>query len=116
MADEVATEFVPVSKDDIAAFAGKLEGWGAALSGKEHALFQLLVERAKALAPQDIKREQFQEGVSSALSKVYTSIVLAWTGIEPDSRVRVDPIVYTSGATPGEGEVITITATIGKQP
>jgi hypothetical protein len=109
-------DFTPVSKADIAAFAAKLDGWGAALSGKEQALFHLLLERAKALEPQDVKREQFQEGITSAISAVYTSLVQAWTGAEPGSWVRVDPIWYKAGATPDVGEEIAISATISKRP
>lgn len=116
MPDEIpVAEFVPVSKDDIAAFAAKLEGWGAALGSKEQALFHLLVERAKALLPEDVKREQFQEGISIAISTVYTAIVQAWTGADPAGWVRVDPIWYKAGSIE-DGEEIQITAKISKKP
>ena len=115
MGDEVATEFVPVSKEDIAAFAAKLESWGTSLSAKEEALFHLLLGRAKALEPQDVKRAQFQEGITQAITAVYVSIVKAWTGSEPAAVVQVDPITYKA-ASGEEGEEVQITAQIGKLP
>ena len=114
MSQEVlVADFIPVSNDDLVAFVAKVESWGTALSSKEQELFDLLLERAKALAPEDLRREQFQEGITVAITSIYAALVRAWSGIDGASTVRVDPIWYKS--TSDDGEEIRITATITRK-
>jgi hypothetical protein len=100
--------FVPVSKEDIVAFADKLIRWGTTLAPKEQALVQVIVDRARGLIPDDVRNQQLRIGLSAAMQSVYASCASAWNADAPQGWVRTDPIWYKSGPT-DDGEQIDIT-------
>lgn len=109
-----AVSFIPVSQDDITAFMGKLSRWGATLTQKERALVEVLVARAKGLAPADVKQEQLRTNLLAGVQSVAASSALAWKADGDNVWVRVDPVWYKAGSTEG-GEQVEFTARITEQ-
>jgi len=90
--------FAPVTKDQIAAFADKLAHSGASLPPAERVLLQVLVDKARAIAPEDVRMEQLREGITEALRSVAEAQARAWGADRQEGWVRIDPIWVKSDA------------------
>jgi hypothetical protein len=105
------SQVVIVSKGDIATFADKLNGWGATLPPKEQALARLILERARGLEPEDVRREQVRVGLIEAVRTVYNAVAEVWQD-DPTGWVRIDPVWYKAGTVEG-GDEMSFTVKLG---
>jgi hypothetical protein len=91
MATKSDASMDPVSKKEIAALSKKLDDWGATLPGKERALLQLIVSKARLVEPDDVRIQETRETVGAAVSAAFKQITKRWT---PQGWARIDPIWY----------------------
>jgi len=62
------------TREEIAAFAARLREWGATLPESERPLVEILVERARELEPEDVKREEIRVELGQAISSAIATI------------------------------------------
>ncbi len=68
----------PVSRDDIASLARKLDEWGTSLPPQERALLELIVSRARLVQPDDLFAAQLGESVERATKAAFEDLSSAW--------------------------------------
>jgi hypothetical protein len=108
-----ATSFAPITQDEIAAFADKLEASGAALTPAERALLEVVAQQARAVTPNDVRALELRQGIAAALQSVVAAQAQAWGGDPPDEGwVKIDPVWYKSGGTDA-GATLEVSVTIG---
>lgn len=95
------------TEDEIAAVANKLADWGAGLPPKEQAIAELLAARARLVRPDDVMRMRVEHSMVRAVHAAFRDL---GSKIGKEGWVRIDPIWYKSGATPGEEVEFTTTA------
>lgn len=105
MPKEAGEAEVPVSSDDIMAFAGRLADWGESLPPAEHSLAQALVQYTRDLRPEDINRSQFVAALAEKTRAAIASITEQWnTAAEGGSWLEQGPIWLKRAARAGREE------------
>jgi len=103
--------FAPISADEIAAFADKLAQSGATLPPAQQALLGVIVDKARAITPGDVRAQELRLGFADALQAVALAQAQAYAGEDPQGWARIDPIWVKAGFN-DTGSVIEVTAKI----
>lgn len=103
MAERTDDSEIPVTSDDITAFAGRLSNWSESLSPAEQSLAQVLLQYARDLRPEDVRRQQLVTDLDEATRTAITSVKDRWSrqAVEGAAWVEVGPIWQK--ANPREG-------------
>lgn len=85
---------IPVTSDDITAFAGRLADWSESLSPTERSLAQVLLQYTRDLRPEDVRRQQLVTDLDDATRATIKSVKERWSRLEVESAawVEVGPI------------------------
>ena len=81
----------PVSQEEIAYVARKLEEWADSLPANEQALIQLMVGNARLVEPDDVFKAQAQAGIEKAALAAFEDIASRW-GKAAAHWMKVGPI------------------------
>jgi hypothetical protein len=71
-------EATPVSHEEIAYVARKLDEWARSLPAKEQALVQLIVSNARLVEPEDVFRAQAKWGIEQAALVAFREVATRW--------------------------------------
>ncbi|MFB7666491.1 hypothetical protein ACFC1R_21485 [Kitasatospora sp. NPDC056138] len=97
---------IPVTSSDIAAFAGRLADWSESLTMTEQSLAQVLVQYARDLQPDDVRRNQLVTDLAEATRNVVASVKERWSkAAEGEAWVEIGPIWQKANPTAERQEV-----------
>lgn len=94
---------IPVTHEDIESFAGRLSDWSESLSAGERSLAQVLLQYARDLRPEDVRRQQLVSDLDAATRAAVDSVKERWIEAAEgrDAWVEIGPIWQK--ANPREG-------------
>ena len=96
---------IDVSSEDITAFAGRLSNWSQSLGPAEQSLAQVLVQYARDLRPEDVRRQQFVNEFDEATRATIRSTRERWSKLDaPTAWVETGPVWQKANTVEGREE------------
>ncbi|MEV4432873.1 hypothetical protein [Streptomyces sp. NPDC049555] len=96
-------EGTPVTSEEIESFASRLSDWSESLSAGERSLAQVLLQYARDLRPEDVRRQQLATELDEAARAAVASIKARWSEAAEGRDVWVEIGPIWQKANPREG-------------
>ncbi|MFD5556745.1 hypothetical protein ACFWIA_23250 [Streptomyces sp. NPDC127068] len=94
---------IPVTSDDIQSFSGRLAQWSESLGPVEQSLAQVLLQYARDLRPEDVRRNQLVSDLDAATRAVIESVKSRWANAAEAASAWVEIGPIWQKANPREG-------------